>query len=502
MTNPPNNHNYSEVPPAQVPQPGQVQIPQAPNAGLATVIQPGTSKTDLKNAAGQVSKAPSGKKIEAGRPANGKAKEAAPKSNRKLIYSLVFVALLIVPIMPKQVGGEIEIDGTPATNQALLRPSLGGTVKEINVKTGQEVKKGDVIAVIRNWEIEEKVLEAEKQLSRLKASLGPLKAQARVAEQEYQKTKEEFNRQKAESSYIQLQAKGLQENNAAPPRIEQTRKQLEQITLQAQSLSQKAALHKYLSDQGVFPKQSALQTAYEAASAAKQAQALSAQVRAEEAELKERSIEDVSKLNLTSKAASANHERYSSVSEEMKATYAQISGLEKQIELYKEQQNELVLKSPIDGVILTLKTDSLLGQNFNRGDTVAVVGDLSKVKIKLQLPEEERAYTKVGQKVSARFRAVPDQVFSGEVAQIAPVTSETGEQTNRRRIWEIVMELSNPDTTLRPGMTGFAKISTGQTNSLLFLAWDEVYKAFRLDRYVDRNPFSGLIPGLNKKQSN
>jgi multidrug efflux pump subunit AcrA (membrane-fusion protein) len=157
----------------------------------------------------------------------------------------------------------------------------------------------------------------------------------------------------------------------------------------------------------------------------------------------------------------------------------------------------MTLKSPISGTVLTLQEDSILGENFNKGDTIAVIGNLNRVKVKIQLPEEERAFVEVGQSVNARFRAVPDSKFKGTVSYIAPVTSETGEETNKRRIWEITLILQNPNNVLRPGMTGFAKIETGEFRSLLVLAWDEIYKSFRLDRYIDRNPFAKVSSSEN-----
>lgn len=475
------------------------QIPPAPQAPPQNKVN--APSPQLKNAASQVMANPALKKQEEAQAkvttTSAPASKASKEKNRrsqKFLFLLAVTIVMLVP-MPKQVGGDVEISGAPSLNQALIRPSVNGTLKEILVKTNQEVKAGQTIAVLRNWEIEEKILEGEKQLLRLKASLGPQSSQINVAQEEYARLKEDYNRQKAESDYVQSQAKGLSDPTAAqPPRIEATKKQLEQIKLQAESMTQKASLHKYLADEGVYPRQSALQSAYEAASAAKQAEALNQQLKAEENELKQRSVEDLPKLNETQRAANANQQRLESVKAELRSTQVQIAEASKQLEIYRKEQEELTLKSPIDGRILTLKTDLLLGQNFNRGDTVAVIGNLSQVRINIQLPEEDRALVKEGQKVTARIRAIPDSVFEGHVDSIAPITSETGEQTNKRKIWDIGMVLENPRGKLNPGMTGYAKIHTGSWRPMIFLTWDEVYKAFRLDRYIDKNPFASLFP--------
>lgn len=477
--------------------PQATPLPQQPPAA-AGVAQHNVSKSDLKTASKQIMSNVPVKKPAAEQKGQAPQTAAKGKNPRKTVFFALFLLALCIP-MPKQVGGDIEISGAPSVNQAILRPSVSGTLQEIKVKTNQEVKAGEVIAVLRSWEIEEKILEGEKQLSRLKAAQGTANAQIRIAEEEYGRAKEDFNRQEAESRFVQQQAKGLETTSpeAVAPRIDSTRKQLQQIRLQAESLSQRASLHKYLSDEGVYPRQSALQSAYEAASAEKQAEALSSQLKAEESELKEKSIEDLPKLREVQKAANANLRRLESTKQDAYVNSTQVAEAEKQLEVYKKQKEELTIKSPIDGTVLTLKTDLLLGQNFNRGDTVAIIGNLSKVRVNLQLPEEDRAYVKEGQKVTARIRARPDEVFVGDVQEIAPITSETGEQTNKRRIWDIGMGLGNPQGTLRPGMTGYAKIHTNQWRPFILLAWDEIYKSFRLDRYIDRNPLAFLSPKGN-----
>ncbi|MDX1920560.1 MAG: efflux RND transporter periplasmic adaptor subunit, partial [Candidatus Caenarcaniphilales bacterium] len=407
------------------------------------------------------------------------------------IFCLILLVVLLIPF-PQSVGGEIEIEGSSDTQQAILRPAVSGIVEKVLVKTNQDVKAGEPLIVLRNWELEEKKIEAEKQLARIKASVGSLNAQAEVARAEYRRAQEDYKRQKFESDYVVKNAQALQSDNL-PPRIDSTKKHLEQLKLESESLKQKAKLHKYLAKKGVYPQQGALQSIYEAKSSEKQVQALSSQLQAETDELQERSNQSKPKANEVYLAADANLKRYSSARQEVNVAISQIKGLEEQIALYNTQVERLTLKSPIDGKVLTLKTNMLLGQNFNRGDVVAIVGDLSEAQIKLQLPEEAIAYVKPGQKVTVRVKGVPDRAFAGEVKLIAPVTSETGEQMSKKRIFEISILMKNAAGLLKPGMTGYATIHTDTKKSLLTLAWDEVYRVFRLDRFMDRNPINSLL---------
>jgi multidrug resistance efflux pump len=410
------------------------------------------------------------------------------KSTKNYIIYAVLIICLFIPFN-HNVGGEIEIEGSTNFQQAVLRPGVGGLVEAVHVQTGQKVKAGTAIVTLKNWDLEEKRLETEKQIDRLQANVISLRAQSSVAKAEYRRAYEDYKRQKAEKDYLGKQAGSLN-STTLPPRLEATRKQLEQIALEADGLEQRATLHKYLAEEGVFPSQSAMQSEYEAQSAGKRKQSLEAQLAAEKAELEERSYESTPKTNVVSMAAEANKQRVNSANAETYGAQIQIAGLKKQLALYDRQLDSLVLRSPIDGVVLTLKVNQLIGQNFNRGDTVAVVGNLSQVEVKLLLPEENIAYIQKGNSVNVRVKGVPQRAFEGKVRQIAPVTSETGEQINKKRIFEVLVLMDNKDGSLKPGMTGYAIIHTDKKKSVVELSWDEIYRVFRLDRYIDRNPFA------------
>ncbi|HEY9886432.1 MAG TPA: efflux RND transporter periplasmic adaptor subunit [Vampirovibrionales bacterium] len=452
------------------------------------------SQEQIKNASKQIGAHKGGESSEPkqSKPKNKKNDTGQDNGKkRKKLFLIVLICILLLP-MPKQVGGDVEISGAPSINQALIRPTVNGTLEKFIAKTNEKVSKGEAIAILRNWEIEEKILEGEKQVARLGSSLGPLSAQVQVAQEEYDRAYAEFLRQQSESQFIQKQFSMLR-TKQDPPKIKASRKELEQTKLQAESLSQKAALHKYLSDQGVYPRQSALQTAYEAASAVKQVESMEAQLDSQEAELTQRALEDVPRLYEVKKSANANFQRLEATRRELEANQSQLEEAERQLEIYKREREALTLRSPIDGVVLTLKTEMLVGQNFNKGDIVATVANTQKASASLQLPEEDRTFVKNGQRITFRIRAVNDRVFEGTVEKIAPITSETGDESNRRRIWEITSTINNPQGDLRPGMTGYARVHTGHWNPFIFLAWDEVYKAFRLDRYMDRNPISSFL---------
>lgn len=79
--------------------------------------------------------------------------------------------------------------------------------------------------------------------------------------------------------------------------------------------------------------------------------------------------------------------------------------------------------------------------------------DISKVKVKVEVPERDIAKLIVGQKVEVRVDPYPGRVFSGKVRRINPAADPMA------RTFEVEVELPNPDMALRPGMFARVKIT-------------------------------------------
>ncbi len=434
----------------------------------------------------------------------------------KLALLAGFLVIGSVPWIERQVGGNIKVIGAPSESQAFIRPSIAGTIDQVFKFTDDDVKAGDPIVKLKNWDLQEKILNVKSELARQKANLQSVGKQINIADREYDRSLENFNLQKAQSNFVQGQATRLTSQNL-PPRLAANQKQYEQLKLQSEALAQKASLHKYLSDEGVFPRQQALQSAYDAASSVKQMQALSSQMDAEKEDLVEKSIEDKPRLNEAKSAADSNYSRLESVREQKNITEVEINNLENQLALLQDQEKAMTLSSPISGKLLTLGAEALPGQNFNRGDTIAVVGDLkNKVRIEMQIPEEDREFIKEGQPVDIHIKALHQYLFQGEVDSISPVTAESGEDVNKKLVWKATIILDNTltsrheakgskstkttkasatdeDNPIKPGTTGYARIQTGQKTSFFESVLYEVYKAFRLDRFLSYG-----LPDLGK----
>jgi membrane fusion protein (multidrug efflux system) len=101
-------------------------------------------------------------------------------------------------------------------------------------------------------------------------------------------------------------------------------------------------------------------------------------------------------------------------------------------------------RAPISGLVNYLYVDE--GEFIDRGKPLADLVNIDKIKINVNIPEMDVRYLKVGQPVSVRFDAFPQQELSGVIDFIAfkadPAT----------KTFPVRVLVDNPDHHIRPGM--------------------------------------------------
>jgi hypothetical protein len=102
------------------------------------------------------------------------------------------------------------------------------------------------------------------------------------------------------------------------------------------------------------------------------------------------------------------------------------------------------IRSPMSGTVV--EKNVLEGEYVREGEGLYVVADLSRVWITADVYEDDIGSVKVGDRVSARSKALPGEVFKGEVTFIDPLVDRA------RRSVRVRMEIDNPRRQLKPGM--------------------------------------------------
>lgn len=147
------------------------------------------------------------------------------------------------------------------------------------------------------------------------------------------------------------------------------------------------------------------------------------------------------------------------------AAEAQVAAQQAGYTLAKTNLDHTVIRSPIDGVIIT--------RNVDPGQTVAsmlqtpvlftVAADLRRMRVIAAVDEADTGEVAVGQRATFTVNAYPNRSFEGLVTEV---------RNSPQVVQDVVtygteVEVDNDDLTLKPGMTASVRIITASSKGVL-----------------------------------
>jgi len=139
------------------------------------------------------------------------------------------------------------------------------------------------------------------------------------------------------------------------------------------------------------------------------------------------------------------------------ADRAQVEFLRSEVARARTRVESAQLRSPISGVVITPNLQNSAGKHLDAGTQFAQVLDLSSAVLQIAVPERDTALMSVGQTAALKLDTYPQRTWHGQVSVVSPQAhAGDGERT-----FSVEVPLSNPDASLRAGMSGRAKISIG-----------------------------------------
>lgn len=153
-------------------------------------------------------------------------------------------------------------------------------------------------------------------------------------------------------------------------------------------------------------------------------------------------------------------------SSRLEAALAQAGSLSQSLEQLGAKEQQLVVKSPVDGIVLNLpvKKEQVLGP----GALIATVADSGPLEVKADILSDELADIKVGQRASITAPVLGQNTLTGEVKKIYPMAGEKQSALGviQRRV-PVIISLNDP-SVLKPGYEVRAAIETAcRQNTLL-----------------------------------
>jgi RND family efflux transporter MFP subunit len=123
----------------------------------------------------------------------------------------------------------------------------------------------------------------------------------------------------------------------------------------------------------------------------------------------------------------------------------------------QERLDRTLVRSPIDGVVATPHMENLVGRKLKAGEAFADIVDNSQALVDLTIDQTDIGLVAAGQKARVKLDGFPAHTFQGEVVVVSPLGRLDGDTST----FYARIAVSNPESTMRAGMQGRGKVSTG-----------------------------------------
>jgi multidrug efflux pump subunit AcrA (membrane-fusion protein) len=135
----------------------------------------------------------------------------------------------------------------------------------------------------------------------------------------------------------------------------------------------------------------------------------------------------------------------------------QADGLALEVSLLQYQRDNLEIRAPIPGVLISGNLERSEGVPVQTGQKLFDIAPLDRLEVEIAVPDSEVAHVKAGQEVRFRLESQARFRRGGTLAHVHPVS----EIRDERNVFVCLAALENDRGDLRPGMRGKARIDAG-----------------------------------------
>lgn len=372
-------------------------------------------------------------------------------------------------------NGGLEASGVMQAEQVRVASELQGYVAQVFVQTGDVVKSGQVLLILRSEAVESSVAQARAALETARADLAVVRSRPRAEEVAATRARVAVAQAEQNKAYAAYQAalEAASQPQALLQRIVEAEGQLALATAQTEVVQAQAAKARYEADQTEW--NTTLRRVLDLEAEAKRCELEAA--RADEsaarvALLHLRGMESTPLLYFAAvhaaageygvaEATTAVQRAYlldlmaGATEEEVAVAEAGLALAEARLRLAQAVQDLLTLRSPVDGTVIMRTTSA--GETALPGMTLLTVADLSEVHLTVYVSQARLGEVFLDQGVDVVVDGFAERRFAGRVVHIADQPQYTPRNVATREervntVYAVKIRLANPEGLLKPGM--------------------------------------------------
>jgi HlyD family secretion protein len=350
----------------------------------------------------------------------------------------------------------ISAAGTIRSKQsATINWQTSGIIGDVNVKLGDQVTAGQVLAALNTNVLPPDIINAQQSLVNAKQALADLLANdvnTGTAQQTLANDQKAYNTALADQAGLSAPTRAKQDAiQAAQAAYDIAYLNLQKVTRNykdtsgnpANSLQKAKALQKLATDQTTLD--SATSTLnWDSTPATSQDKAIAAG-------------------NVAAAKAQLDQAQYQWNQLQNGPTASSIAAAQDAVAAAQAAVNEAQLTAPFTGTVTDVNI--MPGDTASAGLEAFTIDDLSSIYVDIQVAEVDINNLKVGQQATLTFDAVPNKTYDGKITQIGIVGTSTQGVVN----FPVTLQITNPDAEIKPGLTAAVNIIVAQHPDVLMV---------------------------------
>lgn len=164
-------------------------------------------------------------------------------------------------------------------------------------------------------------------------------------------------------------------------------------------------------------------------------------------------IQDAEQAQLTvdtgQQVLKSTQEQIRTRQEAVNAAKGRVSAQQAVVDQTRERLSYAVVRSPLSGVVIERLVEA--GDYAESGDELMQIGDLSSIKVVIEVSDRDLSQVSVGQPVAVQLDAFPNETISGSITRIAPAADPTSRL--------IPVEITIPNASGRIGSGLLARVT-------------------------------------------